>query len=143
MKLWVFKHNGKLTPATSDDKDKIGKLPVGEPFLISYVKVRNPAHLRKYFAFLKAVYDNLPEKYEQNWPDFESFRKGVQMYSGYFTETVTLKGDRMLIPKSIAYNELDEMAFSELHTKVKNFLGKHILPDMDMEVVEREIEQFY
>ena len=41
MKLWVFKQNGKLTPATSEDKDKIAKLPAGEPFQIKYVEIRH------------------------------------------------------------------------------------------------------
>jgi hypothetical protein len=143
MKVWVFKSGSKLVPCTSDDKDKIAKLPKGEPFMISYTKVRNPYHLRKYFAFLKAVYNNLPERYEENFPDFESFRKSVQMYAGYYTETISLKGERLLMPKSIAYNELDEMAFSDLHSKVKTFIGTKLLPEFDMQAVEREIDDFY
>jgi len=143
MKCWTFKQKGKLYPATSEDKEAFDKLPVGEPFMISYTKVRNPRHHRKYFAFLNVVFQNLPEKFESNWPDFDSFRKGIQMYAGYFTETVSLKGERLLIPKSIKYEELDEMAFSELHNKVKTFIGTHILPEMDVDIVEKSIEQFY
>lgn len=143
MKVWTYKLGDKLVPATQDDKEQFMNLPNGEPFMIKYVKVRNPSHLRKYFAFLKAVYDNLPEKFDKNWPDFESFRKGVQMYSGYFTETVSLKGERLLIPKSIAYNELDETAFSELHNKVKTFIGTRIIPEMDEDIFEREIQSYY
>ena len=143
MKLFVYKQSGKLTPCTSDDKEKMGKLPKGEPFEIKYVEIRNVRHHRKYFAFIKTVYDNLPEKFDRHWPDVDSFRRTMQMYAGYYDETISLKGETHLQPKSIAFDKLDEMAFSELHTKVKTVLGKHILPDMDMEVVEREIEQFY
>lgn len=143
MKLFVFKSGSKLVPATSEDKDKIGKLPKAEPFQIKYVEVRNVRHHRKYFAFIKAVYENLPEKFDRNWPDVDSFRRSMQMYAGYYDETISLKGETHLQPKSIAFDKLDETAFSELHSKVKNVLGKHILPEMDMEVFEREIEQFY
>lgn len=143
MKLWTFKKSGTLRPCTSEDKEKIGKMPVGEPFMISYVKVRNPYHHRKYFAFVRKVYDNLPERFDANWPDPESFRRACQMYAGYFVETVSLKGERILMPKSIKFEELDETEFSELHSKVKNFIGQHILPDIDPDIVEKEIEPFY
>lgn len=143
MKFWVFKSGSKLVPCTSEDKESVAKLPAGEPFMISYVKVRNPKHHRLYFGFLNVVYQNLPEKFESNWPDFDSFRKAMQMYAGYYTETITLKGERRLEAKSIKYEELDEMEFSELHTRIKNFIGKHILPEMDIDIVEKSIEQFY
>ena len=100
-------------------------------------------HHRKYFQFIKTVFENLPEKYDNHWPDVETFRRSMQMYAGYYDETISLKGETHLQPKSIAFDKLDETAFSELHSKVKNIIGKHILPDMDMDIVEREIEQFY
>lgn len=143
MKLWVFKQSGSLKPCTSEDKEGIDKMPVGEPFMISYVKVRNPYHHRKYFAFIAKVYENLPEKYDGNWPDKKSFRKAMQMYAGYFVETVTLKGERQLQPASIEFEELDEMEFSDVHNKVKNFIGQRILPDIGPDIVEKEIEPFY
>jgi len=143
MKINVFKSGSKLVPCTSEDKDKIGKLPKAEPIQIKYIEIRNPRHHRKYFAFIKKVYDNLPEQFDKNWPDAGSFRRSMQMYAGYYEETISLKGETHLQPKSIAFDKLDEMAFSELHTRVKNVIGKHILPEMDMETVEREIEQFY
>ena len=143
MKIFIFKTGSKLVPSTSEDKDKIAKLPAGEPFQIKYVEIRNIRHHRKYFQFIKTVFENLPEKYDNHWPDVETFRRSMQMYAGYYDETISLKGETHLQPKSIAFDKLDETAFSELHSKVKNIIGKHILPDMDMEVVEREIEQFY
>lgn len=143
MRAFVFKSGSKLVPATSEDKDKIAKMPIGEPFQIKYVEIRNVRHHRKYFAFIKSVFENLPEKFDKNWSDVDSFRRSMQMYAGYYDETISLKGETHLQPKSIAFDKLDETAFSELHSKVKNVIGKHILPEMDMEIFEREIEQFY
>lgn len=143
MKCYVYKSDSKLCPSTQEDREQFAKMPNGEPFMIKYVKVRNPRHHRKYFAFLAKVYENLPERLEANWPDVDSFRRAMQMYAGYFTETISLKGETHLQPKSIKYEELDETGFSDLHTAVKNVIGKNIMPEMDMDVVEREIEQFY
>ncbi|MCP9290038.1 DUF1367 family protein [Gracilimonas sediminicola] len=126
MKLWVSKQSGKLFPVDVEAQVRMNKLPAGEPIMIKYSKVRNPRHHRKYFAFFNKVYENLPEHLESNWPDVNSFRKAMEMYSGFFTETINLKGERFLMPKSIAYEKLDEMAFSELHNKVKTTIGTRI-----------------
>lgn len=143
MKLFVFKSGSKLVPATSEDKEKVAKLPAGQPFQIKYVEIRNVKHHRLYFQFIKTVYENLPEKFDSNWPDVDSFRRSMQMYAGYYDETISLKGETHLQPKSIAFDKLDETAFSELHSKVKNVIGKYILPEMDIDIVEKAIEQFY
>lgn len=143
MKIFCFKSGSKLVPCTSEDKEKIAKLPAGEPFQIKYVEIRNVRHHRKYFAFINTVFKNLPEKFERNWPDVDSFRRSMQMYAGYYDETISLKGETHLQPKSIAFDKLDETEFSELHSKVKNVIGKHILPEIDMQTVETEIEQFF
>lgn len=141
MKFWVNKKDGKLWPHKVEDQIKMNKLPL-EPILIKYTKVRNPKHHRLYFAFIGAVYHNLPEKFDNHWPDKRSFRKSMEMYAGYYTETVSLKGERHLQPKSIAYEKLDEMGFKELHNKVKNVIGEHIMPYV--EDVENEIaNNFY
>ena len=143
MNFYAYKINGTLKPATDADKQKVDKIAVGEPVRIKYTRIRNPRLHGKYFAFIGKVWDNLPEKYENYWPTKRSFRKAMEMYAGHFEETVTLKGERRLEAKSIAYDKLDDVAFGELFTGVKNVIGKHILPDMDMNIVENEIEPFY
>lgn len=142
LKFWAQKKDGKLWPYKVEDQIKMNKLPQ-EPVLITYTKVRNPSHHRKYFAFIDAVYRNLPEKFDGNWPSKQSFRKAMQMYAGYFEETVSLKGERMMQPKSIKYEELDEMAFRELHNGVKSVIGKHIMPYVEDVEAESQIVQFY
>jgi hypothetical protein len=143
MKFWTVKQSGKLIPADVEDQIAMNKLPVGEPLLIKYVQVRNGKHHRKYFKFMAVVYENLPEHLEGNYPTVDSFRKAMEMYAGHFVETITLRGERQLQPKSIKYEELDEMAFSDLHNGVKNVIGKWILKDVDMDIFEKEIERFY
>lgn len=154
MKFWAFKNKGKLQPATDEDKQKVDKIAVGEPVMLKHVKVRNPRHHRLYFAFVHKVYENIPHDMEytkhpetgeevKRWPEPENFRKQMEMYAGYYTESITLKGELRLEPKSIKYEELDEMGFKELHKNVKRVIGKRILPSIDTEIVDQEIAQFY
>lgn len=143
MRFYGYKYNGKIVPCTDEDKEKFNKLNNGKPLLFEHKRVRNELLHRKYFAFIGKVWDNLPEKYDKHWPTKRSFRKAMEMYAGHFEETVSLKGERMLQPKSIAYGELDDIEFGDLFNGIKNVIGKHILPEMDMELVEKEISQFY
>jgi len=143
MQFWAYKHNGKLQPATDEDKQKVDKIAVGEPVKLKHVRVRNPRLHRKYFAFIGKVWENLPEKFDNHWPTKRSFRKAMECYAGHFTETITLKGERLIQPKSIAYGELDDIEFGELYKGVREVIGKYILPEIEMETVEQEIAQFY
>lgn len=141
MTFYAYKYNGSLKPATDEDKQKVNKISVGQPVRLKHIRMRNPRLHRKYFAFIGKVWENLPEKYDKHWPTKRSFRKAMEMYAGHFEETVSLKGERMLQPKSIAYGELDDIEFGELFKNVKAVIGKHILPNI--EDFESEIEQFY
>lgn len=140
MKFWVQKHNGKLWPHNIEDQIKVNKLPL-DPVLMRYTQVRNPKLHRKYFAFINKVYHNLPEKFDDNWPTQRSFRKEMEMHAGHYEMTVNLKGERSMQPKSISYEDLDEMAFQDLYTGVKNVIGRHIMPYV--EDVEQELANFY
>lgn len=143
MKLWVYKNNGALKPATKEDSEKYNKLANGKPIMMERKRIRNPKLHRKYFAFIGKVWENLPEKFDKHWPTKRSFRKAMECYAGHFTETITLKGERLIQPKSIAYGELDDIEFGELYKGVKSVIGKHVLPEIAMETVEQEIAQFY
>lgn len=140
MKFWVQKKSGKLWPYKVEDQIKMNKLPL-EPILVKHTKIRNPRLHRKYFAFIRAVYHNLPEKYNQNWPTQRSFRKSMEMYAGHYEEVISLKGERMLHPKSIAYESLDGHRFEELYEEVRRIIAKHIVPWVDD--IENEIGSFY
>jgi hypothetical protein len=152
MKIWLQRKGSALVPYHSEDHDLVAKLP-SEPFMVTYTRVRSPRHHRKYMKFISVVFDNLPESIEyyvdektglmtKRWPDVNSFRKMMECYSGHYTETISLKGERHIQPKSIRYEELDETEFIELHDKVKAFISTRIIPEMDVDVYERELSEF-
>lgn len=141
MNIWLFKKESALYPYSDEDKRKIDKIYKDEPVMVKHVRVRNPKLHRLYFAFMNLCYENLPESLEKNYPSFNAFRKSIEMYAGHYEETISLKGDRVLIHKSIRYEELDDTAFQELYKNVKAVIGKHFLPNI--EDYDREIEMFY
>lgn len=126
MKLYVFKSGSKLVPATSEDKDKVSKMPVGEPFQISYVKQRNPAFHRKYWSLVNVILQNLPESVEENLMQNHQFRiktkEDVHFYiklkNGFVEKKYIGKdGNIAWVPKSISFDKMDEMEFQDFFDK--------------------------
>ena len=60
----------------------------------------------------------------------------MQMYAGYYDIFVSLKGEKMFMPKSIAYEHLDEDQFRELITNIKHILRTHIFDPETLEKLE-------
>lgn len=126
MKIWVYKSESKLNPATSEDKEKVNKMPVGEPFQISYVQQRNPAFNRKYWALVNLVLQNLPETVEESLMQNHQFRiktkEDVHFYiklkNGFVEKKYIGKdGNIAWVPKSISFDNMDEMEFQEFFDK--------------------------
>jgi hypothetical protein len=139
MKFLAYKHDDVLMPYDEEALEAIKKLPK-EPIMISYTKVRSPQLHRWYFKFISVVYENLPESFDGKYPNKETFRKQMEMYAGHFETTINLKGEEMIMPKSIAFDKLDDIEFRDLITNIKNLIGKHIMPTME---IENEVNQFY
>ena len=136
MKLWMIKHKGALYPVDEHVENEVAKIPEHEPRLFESKKVRSPQLHRYYFAFLGNCYHHLPEHIEQQYPNFHAFRKAMQMYAGHYDIFISLKGEEMLIPKSIAYESLDEDQFRELITNIKHILRTHIFDPETLEKLE-------
>ena len=126
MKLFVFKQDGKLIPCTSEDKEKVDKLPVGEPFQIKYVEIRNVRFLRKYWALVNIILQNIPETVEENLMKNHQFRiktkDDVHFYikikNGFIEKKYIGKdGNIAWVPKSISFDKMSESDFEEFFSK--------------------------
>lgn len=125
MRVFVYKSDGKLSGATSEDKDKIAKMPVGEPFEIEYKQRRNPKFNAKYWALIRLFLDNIPESFQKDLQNhqFQIRNKDdahfyMKLKTGYIEKKfVDKKGNVAWVPKSIAFDKMDEMEFSEFYSK--------------------------
>lgn len=125
MKLFVFKSGSKLVPATSEDKEKIGKMPVGTPFEIEYKQRRNPKFNAKYWSLIRLFLDNIPESFQKDLQNHqfqirnkEDAHFYMKLKTGYIEKKfLDNKGNVAWVPKSIAFDKMDEMEFSEFYSK--------------------------
>jgi len=103
---------GRICPAHSGDHDQLSKLPRNEVLTFDVRRSRNIRFHRKYFALLNLGFDN-----QDQYSNFDHFRKVVQMKAGHFDEVATDKG-LVFLPRSISFSDMDETAFSELYDGV-------------------------
>lgn len=112
MTIWLIKDNNVFKPMFEIDRQKASKIPRGEENLFEIKRVRNPDFHKKYFKMVKMAFENQDE-----YNDFNRFRKIYQMKAGYHEFVETDKGG-MYWPLSIAFDKLDEIKFQELYNKV-------------------------
>lgn len=106
-----------LTGFAPDDETAqryLKALKIGQVVRATVKIPRYGPHHRLVFAMLQLTYKNLPEKYAELWPSFESFRKGIAMAAGHVEEVKTPDGEIHRTPGSISYDALDQAAFEDL-----------------------------
>lgn len=110
--------NGVLIPACKDAETTIAKWRAGESYTLTYQKARSPQHHRFIFAIAKAVIDNAPEDSYWNGKDSYHFIKSVMLSMGIVDEIMDLNGEVHLIPKSLAFENMDENEFRPIADRV-------------------------
>ena len=144
MKIFVFKSGSKLVPSTSEDKEKIGKMPKGEPFEIQWKRQRNPKFHRKFMALIQFAWENKPESMDGNYKmtkNFDDdFRKDIIKFAGYYTCHVNFRGDKEYHAKSIAFDNMNEYEFEELYSACIDVIIRYMkIPD---DVFRAELMEF-
>jgi hypothetical protein len=145
--------DGKLTGFSERDKRALGKfrkaieeLAVGEMFTVSAWFPRNPKLHRLHFALINALFED-----QEQFDDPEPLRKWLYVGAGYAEFLPGPKGKMVAIPKSVAYDKIDDADFSELHAKVidfmrtrycLNFLWPHLEDSKRSSIVELIIGEF-
>lgn len=135
MDIYFTRTLNGFTPADEQAKAACKRWKVGETLRCKVVKPRSYANHKRYFALLTLTFDN-QERYE----NFEIFRKAVQIAAGHVEQIITLDGEVVLLPKSIAYDSLDEMEFSKVFAETMTVCAK-ILGDIGLHELEEEVSR--
>ena len=131
-KLVLRKPLGSPRPADEQSEDWLRKIANGECIMVEARKPRNIQHHRKLFALLKLVCDNVDEKITP-----ELLLGLIKLRTGYSELIRTRKGE-VLIPKSIAFESLDQHGFDEFYNAAVHFIIQDILP-VSRDELEKEL----
>lgn len=135
--IWMAKDpSGKWVAATRPDEEHLGAYKVGDVVKFSASKPRNGKHHRLGMMLLQAVFDN-----QDKYVAFEAFLIEVKILTGYVTTHISSDGQVYFIPKSIAFANMDELAFRKWKNDALNVVLEHFIPKM-LEADRNRLEHY-
>lgn len=135
--IWLIKNpDGSIRAMSERDGDRLKKMKVGEPFKADVKKPRNGKHHRLGFHMLQWVYDN-----QDRYDVFEDFLVEMKLRTGHYQEHITCNGVVTYVPKSLSFENMDEIEWGEWRSKAINVILKYFMPGMDHPNFERALAQ--
>lgn len=124
MKLLLLNTSQGLKPCYDADYEERKKLRIGQEYVADIKMPRNIAFHRKYFALINCAWEYQQEKSQRHFKDnVECFRKTVEIAAGHCDTAYSLKRREWLeIPRSVAFDKMDEAGFQDLYERVKTVL---------------------
>ena len=126
---------GNLWPNDDVDAEKLTKFKTGEVYEIDIKLTRNPAFLRKVFAFFNFCFNHWDGEsiYEHtsHTEQLDRFRKDLTILAGFYVQTVRLNGEIRTEAKSLSFASMKEEEFQECYTALTKAALKHIFKTAD------------
>jgi len=134
--FFVVKKDYGFFPVNDNDFEVSKKFVEGEVYRCEIKKPRNIKFHRKFFALLQYVFEN-QEKYDTA----EDLRVEIELKSGSYAEHITTKGKLIYIPKSIAFEKMDNIEFEKLYNKAVDVILKDFIIGDTKENIEAQVQE--
>lgn len=140
--LCIVTENG-LAPKYDSDREEFRSLKRNTDVLVEVGQKRSYEFHKKFFALLKLTYDNFPEWLEDslNVHSVEDLRTRLKVDLGLY-EVSHYGNQSVIIPKSIAFDKMDETEFEKFYRSSVNHILKNYLKGVNNEQIEEEIWKF-
>ena len=123
MKLNLLCTQQGLVPMYDDDYDLKKRLKVGQTYVADVKVARNVGFHRKYWALLNAAWSLLPERTSNGFRSLEGFRSYVIVAAGFYELYFNPRLKEFVeVPRSISFEKMDEVEFSELYDRSKDVI---------------------
>ena len=123
MKLNLLCTQQGLVPMYDEDYDLKKRLKVGQSYVADVKVARNVGFHRKYWALLNAAWSLLPERTSNGFRSLEGFRSYVIVAAGFYELYFNPRLKEFVeVPRSISFEKMDEVEFSELYNRSKDVI---------------------
>lgn len=117
-----------------EDYDLKKRLKVGQSYVADVKVARNVGFHRKYWALLNAAWSLLPERTSNGFRSLEGFRSYVIVAAGFYELYFNPRLKEFVeVPRSISFEKMDEVEFSELYDRSKDviwsIIGRYVSED--------------
>jgi len=124
-----------LEPSLDADYEIVKKMGYGAMLKLVYTQIRSPKNHRRYMAMHQIAYEN--RSAEDLAQDPHSFRKMIEMTAGLRTEVRTFSGQTIYLPRSVSFDEMDEVEFQERKKACADVITERM--NLDDETLQEEI----
>lgn len=136
MEITLIKTLSGFKACYDSDSEKAKKIPLNEPFVVTYTKKRNIKFHRKFFALINMLYDN-----QEQYNNVEYLRKDLIVESGFYDLRYGIHGEEIKEAKSISFANMDETEFSELYNRVIDTIVRCF--NFDREDIIENVTQYF
>lgn len=145
MKLNLIRRSDfSFVPATDEDMEKALKIKKGQAVECSVKVLRNYKLLRKFFSMLNTAWEFLDEAQQEYFNNSkEVFRAVLTSEAGYCDRVYSkTRGEWIDIPKSIAFDKMDEAEFDKFYEDVVRLVFKALIPHVDKDEFYQAMKDF-
>lgn len=144
MELNLLNTAGGLVPCDDNDYEEKRKLKVGQIYKATIKLNRNYRLHRKYFALINCAWAYQAERQTAFFHEsVDVFRKTVEVAAGHCERVYSIARKEWIdVPKSIAFDKMDEAEFRDLYERVKNVLFAIFLRGVNEEEFLNELANF-
>jgi hypothetical protein len=118
------------------DVEQLRKLPIGTLLPVQLKKPRSAANHRRFFALCQFIVDNHPR-----FDTVEQVLLELKIRAGHYDEHITQEGEVIFVPRSISYEEMEELDFGSFFQKSVHAVCTQLLPDVPRPVLSAYIER--
>jgi hypothetical protein len=124
MELYLLNTSSGLKPCYDEDYDNKKKLKIGKIYKAKITEARNYEFHKKYFAMVNCAWEYQNEKVIEHFKNsVDNFRKTIEIAAGHYDTIYNIRLKEWVeVPKSIAFDKMDEFKFGELYDSVKRVL---------------------
>lgn len=145
MKLNLIRRSDfSFVPATDEDMEKALKIKKGQAVEVSVKVLRNYKLLKKFWAMINTAWEFLSEPQQNYFNNSKDvFRSVLISSAGYCYRVYSSRLREWIdIPKSIAFDKMDEAEFDKLYENVVNVLFEWLLPHVDRDRFYEAMKDF-
>lgn len=124
MDIYVHKIDNTLVCASDADAERIAHLNRNTVYRCRIAPARNYRHHKKYFSLITLAWEYLNDDQQKFFlHSAECFRKTVEVAAGWYEPVYSMERKSWLqVPKSIAFDKMNQDQFNELYENVKRVL---------------------
>jgi hypothetical protein len=132
---WILVHwNGdNLVPQAKYDREMLSQLKAFQPVRVKVARPRSLPRHRLYWAILRIVVENT-----EIFATMEALHKMLLLACGVTEPLITVDGDIVLLPSSIAFENMDEAQFKPYFDAAMEIIRTRIMPGVNLDVLLRE-----